>query len=66
MLVVAAVAVIFPVGIGVAVLLSALFGHALGEVQGTERYVVLALSVLCMLLAFIAVMRLAYKSKPRK
>ena len=64
-LVVVAIAIMLPVGVVVATLSSWLFGHPLGEVQGAAMYLVVGISVLSMLAAFMAIMRLAYKSKPR-
>ncbi|MET3812445.1 ABC-type transport system involved in cytochrome c biogenesis permease component [Arthrobacter sp. UYEF3] len=64
-LVVVAIAIMLPVGVVVATLSSWLFGHPLGEVQGVAMYLVVGIAVLSMLAAFTAILRLAYKSKPR-
>lgn len=64
-LVVVAIVVMLPVGLVAAALSSWLFGHLLGGVQGAAMYLVVCVSVLSMLAAFMAVMRLAYKFRPR-
>ncbi|SDK93645.1 hypothetical protein SAMN04487913_104163 [Arthrobacter sp. ok362] len=65
LLVVVAIAIMLPVGLVVATLSSWLFGHPLGEVPGVAMYLVVGISVLSTLAAFMALMRPAYKSKPR-
>lgn len=64
-LLVAGIVIMLPVGVMVATLSSWLFGHPLGEVQGIAMYVVIGISVLSMLAAYTAMLRLAYVFKPR-
>ncbi|MCB5276005.1 hypothetical protein BJG92_03560 [Arthrobacter sp. SO5] len=65
MLLVAGIVIMLPVGVILATLSSWLFGHPLGEVQGVPMYVVIGISVLSMLAAYTAMLRLAYKFKPQ-